>query len=531
VSELLRAVLDTLLREDFQGLRSHGSVVDGHLRSGPLTIPVRHDGFLCDIAVDRPVVEHDGRMLTDLADVLALFRDRAEPADRDGFDAFVTECHDTLATERLQHTHRPAALARIAALPRTGMAGSLRYDTLAAYAGHPVYPTGLARRGITPADQLRYAPEHHPTFTLGWLPVPADRVTSAGTLPPWWPTAAELGMAEGTVAFPVHPLAADDRAVSAGPAVTPTLSMRTVAVLTDPSVHVKVPLPTSTLGLRNRRTIKPGTLVDGTVTGTLLTRVLAAESRFTDRILLADESTYQHAGDELLAYLVRRYPPGLESAEIVPLAALAARTEDDRPVLDDLADRYFAGDRTALHTGYLALLLDFQVTLLLRYGMALESHQQNVALALDRTPDGTRIRLLIKDNDGPRLRAGLLPAAELARLDDQRIIVTGTGPLIDVFTTITLHLCAAAIVFGTNGISRSDGRSLIRDLLAAAIDRHPDSPDRRLLLAGTLHAERLPVKAMVTAGTWLSKQRSGAADVNKFYRFDGPNYLAPPSAS
>jgi siderophore synthetase component len=492
---------------------------------------VRPDGFLCDIAVDRPVVEHDGHALTDLAAMLALFRDRVEPTDRDGFDAFVTECHDALATEGLQHTHRAAALARIAALPRTGMTGSLRYDTLAAYAGHPVYPTGLARRGITPADQLRYAPEHHPTFTLGWLPVPAERVTSAGTLPPWWPTADELDLPGDMVPFPVHPLTAGGRAVIAGPAVTPTLSMRTLAVLADPYTHVKVPLSTSTLGLRNRRTIKPGTLVDGAVTGALLAAVLAAEPRFTDRVLLADESTYQHADDELLAYLVRGYPPGLDSTEIVPLAALAARTADDRPVLEDLADRYFAGDRTALLTGYLALLLDFQVTLLLRHGMALESHQQNVALLLDRTPDGTRIRLLVKDNDGPRLRADRLPLDDLARLDDQRIVVTETAPLIDVFTTITLHLCAAAIVFSTNGISRSDGRALIRDLLATAIERHPDSPDRRLLLAGTLGAARLPVKAMVTAGTWLPKQRSGAADVNKFYRFDGPNYLAPPSTS
>jgi hypothetical protein len=534
VSDLLRAVLDTLLREDFQGLRSNGSVVDGWLRSGSVSIPVRPDDFLCDIAVARPEVEHDGGVVTDLDAVLALFRERADATDLDGFDAFVTECHDALATGRLQRGHRPAALERIAALPSMGMAGSLRYDTLAAYAGHPVYPTGLARRGITPEQQLRYAPEHHPVFTLRWRAVPADRVTSAGTLPGWWPTADDLGMSGDVVPFPVHPLA-DGLALSTGPAVTPTLSMRTVAVLANPLVHVKVPLPTSTLGLRNRRTIKPGTLVDGEVTGAMLAAVLAAEPRFAGRVLLADEGTYQHAGDELLAFLVRRYPAGLESAEVVPLAALGARDADDRPVLDDLANRYFAGDRTALLVAYLELLLDFQVTLLLRYGIALESHQQNVSLVLDRMAGGTRIRLLIKDNDGPRLRAdrllaafgGAPPGGDPALLDDQRILVDDTGSLIDVFTTITLHLCAAAIVFDADSISRSDGRTLIRDLLVAAIDRHPDSPDRRLLRARTLDADRLPVKAMVTAGTWLSKQRSGAADVNKFYRLDGPNYLAP----
>jgi siderophore synthetase component len=161
--------------------------------------------------------------------------------------------------------------------------------------------------------------------------------------------------------------------------------------------------------------------------------------------------------------------------------------------------------------------------------MALESHQQNVALVFDHTG----IRLLFKDNDGPRLRADRLRAGlgdwpaggDPALLADRRILVEDTAPLVDLFTTITLHLCAAAIVFGTNGTDPG----LVRDLVRAAIERHPDSADRRVLVDRTLDARRLPVKAMVTAGTWLAKRRSGAADVNKFYRYTGPNYLNPRS--
>ncbi len=95
-----------------------------------------------------------------------------------------------------------------------------------------------------------------------------------------------------------------------------------------------------------------------------------------------------------------------------------------------------------------------------------------------------------------------------------------------MFTTITLHLCAGAIVFGLPEPDRRRGLALIRELLAAAIDRHPPDADTKLLRAGTLDARRLPVKAMVTAGTLLSKQRSGAVDINKFYQRGGPNYLA-----
>jgi IucA / IucC family/Ferric iron reductase FhuF-like transporter len=518
VAELLRAVLDTLLREDFQSIRSRGSIVDGTLRfeygGRTAEISVRPDGFLCDLAVREPVVTCDGHVHADLESVLALLRQRVDPVDLDGFDAFGRECRAALETLRIQQEHRATALGRMADRPRLGMLGSLRYDTLAAYQGHPVYPAGHARIGLRPEDQLRYAPEHHSAFTLRWTGVPAERVTSAGTLPDWWP---EL---DGHVPFPVHPLTDIPTRLSHLD-VLPTLSMRTVAVLADPATHLKLPLPASTLGLRNRRTIKPGTLVDGAVTQRLLATILAGEPAFAGRVLLADEQTYRHADDELLAFLVRRYPPELASAEIVPLAALPV-------ALDDLAGRYFNGDRLALLAGYLTPLLDFQTTLLLRYGLALESHQQNVSLVFDHTG----IRLLLKDNDGPRLRADRLPVPfDPASLDDRRILVTETEPLIDVFTTITLHLCAGAIVFGLPEPDRSRGLALIRDLLAAAIDRHPPDADTKLLRASTLDAHRLPIKAMVTAGTLLSKQRSGAADVNKFYQRSGPNYLAGPDTS
>jgi siderophore synthetase component len=501
---LLASVLDTLLREDFQGIRTRSSVVDGTLHvdyaGHTLAIPVRPDGFLCDVAVSAPELTRDGTRLTELDPILALLREGVPAGDLDGFDAFVTECRDAQATQRLQRDKRTTT-------------GPLRYDVLAAYLGHPVYPTGLARRGISPADQSRYAPEYGPTFRLRWAAVRASAVTAAGTLPCWWPTADELGMSADLVPFPVHPLTARHRlAVADAVDVTPTLSMRTVAVLADPGTHVKLPLPTSTLGLRNRRTMKPGTLLDGAVTGRLLAAALAAEPRFTDRIVLADEQTYAHADDELLAFLVRRVPLGA-----IPLAALPAPTGTGL-VVDEL------GDRVAVVTEYLSLLLDFQVTLLLRYGMALESHQQNVSLL-----PGSTLRLLVKDNDGPRLHPRRLwrglgdwpPGGDPALLDDRRIVVDSFAPLVDLFTTITLHLCAAAIVFALGGIDRR----LIRDLLCAAIDRHPDSPDRRRLIDRTLLADRLPVKAMLTAGTLLSKQRSGAADVNKFYSYTGPNYL------
>ncbi|MFF5674085.1 IucA/IucC family protein [Streptomyces hygroscopicus] len=358
--------------------------------------------------------------------------------------------------------------------------------------------------------------------------------------------------ADGWVAFPVHPLTVGrplETALRAagleGTArlaerslldVRPTLSMRTVAVAHDPLVHLKLPLTTSTLGLRNRRTVKPGTLIDGEVAQRLVEAVIEREPRFGATVLLADETTHLHAGHELLATLVRRYPPGLENATIVPLAGLLAPAPDGALVVDGLAERHYGGDVLALLDDYFTLLFDFHTTLF-AYGIALESHQQNTSLVFEDGDAVPRLRLLIKDHDGPRVHAIRLaavigggPAADLCGFDDRRILTPGDGPVADVFTTITVHLCAAAPVFELARLGRAPLDTLLRrlrDRLTEAVDRLAvtlPGACADLLRARVLDAERLPVKAMVTAGTLFTKERSGAADINKHY-VTGPNYL------
>ncbi|GHJ29399.1 hypothetical protein TPA0910_38320 [Streptomyces hygroscopicus subsp. sporocinereus] len=358
--------------------------------------------------------------------------------------------------------------------------------------------------------------------------------------------------ADGWLAFPVHPLTVGrplETALRAagleGTArlaerslldVRPTLSMRTVAVAHDPLVHLKLPLTTSTLGLRNRRTVKPGTLIDGEVAQRLVEAVIEREPRFGATVLLADETTHLHAGHELLATLVRRYPPSLENATIVPLAGLLAPAPDGALVVDGLAERHYGGDVLALLDDYFTLLFDFHTTLF-AYGIALESHQQNTSLVFEDGDAVPRLRLLIKDHDGPRVHAIRLaavigggPAADLCGFDDRRILTPGDGPVADVFTTITVHLCAAAPVFELARLGRAPLDTLLRrlrDRLTEAVDRLAitlPGACADLLRARVLNAERLPVKAMVTAGTLFTKERSGAADINKHY-VTGPNYL------
>lgn len=545
--QLTLRVLSALLREDVLGLRSAAAVerrADGTwLRSGPFALPVAAEGFQCEYAARRPLLVADGVELTELPLILDRLAQHADPQDRPGHLAFAEECRQTLATMELHEAVRDRVHGRLAdaygpdPAHWTGPAASLAFDTLAAHLDHPVYPTARGRSGLTISQLMAYAPEFHPSFELRWLAVPAGETDARGMerLPAWWPSAERLGVPGDYLTVPVHPLTADRLPDLPGAVlaeqpyleVVPTLSMRTVAVARDPAVHLKLPLATATLGQRNRRTVKPGTLADGAAGQLLLEAVLAREPRLAGRILHADEQSHaQVAGDELLAVLVRRQPAGLERAVTVPLAALLAPAPGGRLVVDHLADRFWDGSAEELYRDLLELLIDWQTTLF-GYGIALESHQQNTSLVLDTHGGRTRLRLLYKDNDGPRInqtRLGeLAPYRKL--FDDARIFGDRDRPLTDLFTTITGHLCTASLAFGLAAHGRAPlarTLGLLRDTLTAAVDRL--GPAGAPLRADLLDAPRLPVKAMVSAGTLLSKERSGAADINKHYT-DGPNYL------
>ncbi|MEU9116300.1 IucA/IucC family siderophore biosynthesis protein [Streptomyces sp. NPDC048483] len=570
---LLLRVLGALLREDVVGLRTRGTLLErpdgpwlrlpADAASGALLLPLGEDGYQSEYGARLPLLvrESDGARLTTVDEVLTALRALADPVDREGFDAYAEECRQTLATMRLHARTRDELEDELTIRHGvecgdwSGLDGGPAYDALAARLDHPVYPTARGRSGLDEAQLRAYAPEFRPDFALRWLALPRAAVTVPGeaTLPACWPTPADLGLAHldsSHLALPVHPLTLGDPlqgalretglesdAVLSERAVldvVPTLSMRTVALDADPGLHLKLPLATATLGLRNRRTIKPPTLIDGAAGQRLLEAVIAREPRFRESVLLADESVYAHADHELLAVLCRRYPAGLDGSAVVPMAALLGRAPGGRLVIDHLADRFYGGDPLALLDACLALLFDWQTTLF-GYGIALESHQQNISLVLDRTADGTRLRLLFKDNDGPRINTARLrdtlgddaPRPEV--FADPRIFAESDRPVLDLFATITVHLCAGSYAFG---LAR-EGRAplarvldLVRDRLAEAVERLGTGPrdPGAALRSYVLDAPHLPIKAMVSAGSLLSKERSGAADINKHYT-TGPNYL------
>ncbi|MFG1867302.1 IucA/IucC family protein [Micromonospora arborensis] len=540
--EVFGRVLDALLREDHLGLLSTGRLDGPDLSTGRLDgpdwwqvprpggllrIPVRADGFQQTLRSTAPMVlvlaNGVTRRTDTLEGLLTVLAPHGNEEAEAGWRDFGAECRADLRARRLAARNRPRVLAEVAtarAITPTGLPAALLDDVLAAHHGHPVYPTDRCRHGLSDDELLRYAPEHAPRFALRWYPAPAEGVRLTGELPSWWPRAER----PEHLLLPAHPITAarDALPVTSLPVISvrPTLSMRTVALDDDPYLHLKLPLPTASLGARNRRTLHPGSLADGAAVAALLDRIASAEPAFAGRIRHADEGTWAHVdGDERRSFLLRRFPRDLAGVHVVPVAALAAAD----PIAGTVLERICPERPGALLESYLDLLLDWHVFLWLRHGIALEAHPQNIHLLVH--PDGT-VGLLYKDNDGARLDSRHGGPGGLVLADD-RMWAGDPQELADVFITITLHLAAAAplIALAARGLPVPTPAEGLASRLAAARDRWGDGAGVRAFTDRVLRAPQLPIKAMLTAGTLLPKQRLGCADINKYYLRTGPNYL------
>ncbi|AVQ07940.1 TPA: IucA/IucC family siderophore biosynthesis protein [Xanthomonas vasicola pv. zeae] len=566
-------IIDACLREDLRGIVSRGSAaipdagllaqwndpspVEGwwriaHLPGGTVWLPIHRQGALQDIGArgdswivqgsDCVHVEHGAqawlqRMSAELdAETQQLHRAYAE-------EAACAAAHRGLARQAYQA--QVPALSNALQHPDAAER-AYRCDQLASYRDHPFYPTARAKAGLDAAELRHYAPEFAPTFTLRWLAIP-QALAQCTSAPPaeLWPSCESLGLppelAATHVAWPVHPLVWERleqdglalpegvlRAPNAWLDVRPTLSVRTLVPLQHPQLHLKLPIPMRTLGALNLRLIKPSTLYDGYWLERALRRIDALDPALQGRCVFVDESHGGHIGQTRhLAYLVRRYP-AKDDATLVPVAALCAPMPDGRPMAIHLAERFAQGDVLHWWRNYTELLLAVHLRLWLRYGIALEANQQNSVLVY---ADGQPTRLLMKDNDAariamPQLRAALPDVDALGPLQDERIAVDDPLALAQMFCTIVLQLDLQAVLEGLaewQPALRTPLYAQLQAQFAATLaqldaDDIDTSPARRLLAV-----PRLPVKYLLSAGSLLSKQLTGATDINKFYGDSAPN--------
>ncbi|WP_417527776.1 IucA/IucC family protein [Marinomonas shanghaiensis] len=422
---------------------------------------------------------------------------------------------------------------------------ALLADQIASYLDHPYYPSARAKFGFSEQDLKKYAPEFSPSFSLNWIAIDSKSATVTSEPPACWPTMKDVGLAglENCVLFPVHPMTfatLDDlpdgiiKAPKAFLEVTPTLSVRTVSVSLMPHVHIKVPLMMRTLGSKNIRLVKPTTIYDGHWFERLLTHLSHLDSELSGLYTHCQEEHGGHMGDNaLFTYIVRQYPTQKVSDKtLVPVAALAAPMPDQRLFLEHLADQYYQSDILAWFTDYVAQLNRIHLTLWLRYGIALESNQQNAILAFD--PNG-KMTMVMKDNDAARIWPTRFQPFEADapvscdELLDKRILVEDELALGQMYSTITLQLDMAALIeaIGKAGIVQP---SALYQIIQQSIDHTLshlaqtgcDTEFARQLL---LEDDMLYAKYLLSSGSLLSKQTSGAADINKFYGKTAPNFL------
>lgn len=570
---IARRIIDCCLREDVRGIVSRGRQVTppaqilqawgpngnpeawwrvDHWPAGALWLPIRHsdymqtvsaisDGWVCQSADGIHLEYGVERWLEVIAEELdeetrTLHRNYAD-------EAACAVRHRALAREA--YGRNAQALSRFLDCDDWAER-ALRADQVASYRDHPYYPTARAKSGFDEADLRAYAPEFDPSFELRWLAVPNERLTLTTPPPAFWPRLRDLGLpilTERThAALPVHPLTwsrlhefplppgtlrAPDRHLR----VRPTLSVRTVMPVDHPGHHIKLPLLMRTLGALNLRLIKPSTLYDGHWFQRVLHAIGESYPALRGRYVHVDEAHGGHVDDaKHLAYLVRAYPMPLHEDTLVPVAALCGVMPDGRSLATHLADRFHRGDLLAWWRAYTHLLCEVHLRLWLVYGVALEANQQNAVLIYRA---GTVPRLLMKDNDAarvllPRLRSRLTELDAYGPLRDERIPVLDDAALARMFCTITLQLVLLAVLEGVaanDGALRAAMYQVLRDALSSTLhDLDAEGVDTRPAWA-LLHAPRLPVKYLLSAGSLLGKRATGAADINKFYGDSGPNFM------
>lgn len=583
---ICRRVVDALLREDVRETVSRGKIVAAadapwsdppvrpshwlaveHLGDGCLWIPIQPCTFMQEWTLyDLPLVWQSSNgyaRLDDISVILALFRQGLDQASAADFADYAKECltaveHGVLcAQERQRYFAEVRQSGQYAHPSPRWQERQLHYERLAAFLDHPLYPTARAKLGLSPDDLALYAPEFQRPFQLRWLAA-AKAIhfgpEAAASLQELCPGFAEVGLdarlSDDYALLPVHPLFTQQMLDALAEAnglqgklllapkphleVLPTLSVRTLAVQGKPELHIKLPMAIRTLGGKNIRTIKPGTIADGHAVQSLLGRIAAQDADIAGRLLLTDESIGAHINHlPELGYILRRYPAGLEQATVVPVAGLLAATPQGLLVAEELAQRFFAGRLEDFLDAYLEATLRIHLVLWLRYGIALESNQQNTMLVLGT--EAPALRLLLKDNDAPRIHGDRLAAgwptlaAFVDGLQDRRIVVDDELPLAQMFTTITLQLNVAVLIEGLAGIGHLTRRQLygcVRDKIAALLtELAGQGEDTALARRILLEDDRQYVKYLLTAASLKPKAATGAVDVNKFYGKSGPNFL------
>jgi siderophore synthetase component len=311
--------------------------------------------------------------------------------------------------------------------------------------GHPLHPCARVRGGMTTQELFKYSPEWADEVAVRFVAIARSSFAQPSSarrgltseLRHWHPEAAKaadvhlLGARRDPADYellPVHPWQLrrilqdrDADALAGGRLIAipqarilarPLLSLRTLAPAVDRrAAHIKtsvdIRLTTAT------RVVSPATAHNGPIMSGLLAEICRRERGFGGRLVSLTElasGSYRPAPGEgvdaaaSLAAIIRESPEcHTGDGEVaLPVAALAARSPlTGRPLLADVLDElaFTRGCLRSTSAGhflarYCDCLLPALLTLLSRWGIALEPHGQNAVVVLR---NGLPARLLYRD--------------------------------------------------------------------------------------------------------------------------------------
>ena len=310
---------------------------------------------------------------------------------------------------------------------------------------------------LTPGQVRQYAPEFAPDVALPLLAVRADHVTClvskaigsdyramfARQFPgPFKQWQAELEAAVGPqeaaryVPLPVHPLqlpeirhrfagalAQKDVLLLPHAHVTerPTISLRTLTPVDDPQA-TQIKLPINMRMTSEVRTLDPIAVANSPIESDLVTSLLSRDKTIAGRLRILPEllgiywggadirpKTTAYYDARQLSCVLKANPAGLTHPDEIrmPLNALFQPSpQSGHPILVDVMHAAGARDAEAAKawfSRYAQVVIGADLGTMARYGICLESHQQNLDIIFDRATAQPKSELYRDINGGIQL--------------------------------------------------------------------------------------------------------------------------------
>ena len=298
--------------------------------------------------------------------------------------------------------------------------------------GHPYHPNFRVKKGFSANEVLHYSPEFNTQVSIHWAAIHRSvAFTSIDELSyrlvfaqhfaqeyQYW-NQALLSMhldPDDYLPLPVHPWQwnnklkslcfslIDSRQFVIIPDIQktrPSMSFRTMMPLEHIKPHLKLSVGVHTTSAM--RTVSPASVYNSSVLSTWLNALLTQHQNFGGALFIARDLAGINVSDQSIpaqdkkhvAMLIRENPlqHTNEQQFLVPLAALFASSPVSQvPLFIEIIQRSTLNPR-AYFSEYCHSVLAGQLYLLLRYGVALEAHQQNTLIMIQNNrPVGVVIR-------------------------------------------------------------------------------------------------------------------------------------------